>query len=280
MDYIFIELCPNAKFGAEFQAFKDSCFARESDKNFVELDDMTPELVKTEIADAASRLQLKNYVIITEHPQRYVQQFISNNVIDPIGKDDKQLINEIEWVLSNFGKDKPMTSNTFFISDTHFFHANIIKYCNRPYADVDEMNASMIKKWNKTVGKDDIVWHLGDFCFGKKENVVEVLPKLNGRINLVMGNHDHQKVKFYMDAGFHRVYDRPVLVNGFVILSHAPLQFLNENCPFFNIYGHVHDSLNYMTYTKNSLCACVERWGYRPISWTEVNDIYQELNYD
>lgn len=174
------------------------------------------------------------------------------------------------WTLTNFGKDPAMTENTFFTSDTHFFHNNIISYCNRPFSSVEEMNEGLIEKWNSVVGKNDIVWHLGDFCFGKKENVLEIVPKLNGRINLVMGNHDHHKINFYYDAGFHRVYDRHILINGFYILSHTPLQFLNTNCPFYNIYGHVHDSEAFKTWAINSCCVCVERHEYRPISWKEI----------
>ena len=174
------------------------------------------------------------------------------------------------WTLTNFGKDCVMTSNTFFTSDTHFYHINILKYCNRPFSSVEEMNEKLIENWNNVVGKNDIVWHLGDFCFGKKENISEILPKLNGKINLVMGNHDHQKIGFYYDVGFHRVYDRQIIINGFYILSHAPVEFINENCPFYNIYGHVHDNPCYNTWSKSGICVCVERHDYKPISWEEI----------
>lgn len=182
------------------------------------------------------------------------------------------------WTLTNFGKDPIMTENIFFTSDTHFYHENIIKYCNRPFSSVDEMNEKLIENWNSVVGKNDIVWHLGDFCFGQKDNISKIIPKLNGRINLVMGNHDHQKIKFYYDSGFNRVYDRQVIINGFYILSHAPLQFLNDNCPFFNIYGHVHDSPMYNTWSKCGCCACVERHDYKPISWKEIQNHIEKIS--
>ena len=54
----------------------------------------------------------------------------------------------------------------FFTADTHWGHRNIIRYCQRPFADVDEMNEALITNWNSTVGKDDIVFHLGDFAMG------------------------------------------------------------------------------------------------------------------
>ena len=47
--------------------------------------------------------------------------------------------------------------HTFFTSDTHFNHANIISFCNRPFKDVEQMNEVMIANWNHVIGKDDSV---------------------------------------------------------------------------------------------------------------------------
>lgn len=57
-------------------------------------------------------------------------------------------------------------SRVFFTSDTHFNHTNIIKYCQRPFRDIYEMNETLIANWNNVVAPDDIVFHLGDFCLG------------------------------------------------------------------------------------------------------------------
>ncbi len=51
----------------------------------------------------------------------------------------------------------------WFTADHHFGHANIIRYCNRPFASAEEMDATLVHLWNETVGRDDIVYHLGDF---------------------------------------------------------------------------------------------------------------------
>ena len=92
-----------------------------------------------------------------------------------------------------------------------------------------------------------------------------------------MGNHDHYKIKWYYDLGFHRVYDRKIIINDFVILSHTPLMFLNNNSPFFNVAGHIHDSTAYQTWTKTQCIVCVERHDYYPVSWKTIKQKYDEL---
>lgn len=150
--------------------------------------------------------------------------------------------------------------NTFVIADPHFDHANIIKYCNRPYADVAEMNKDLIKRWNAVVRKEDKVYILGDFSLGR-EAVEKITPKLNGIKYLIKGNHDTRPNQFYRDCGFKEVYDHPIIVD-FYILSHEPMQ-LSETTPYFNYYGHVHNDEKYRD-TATSKCVSVERIGYMP----------------
>ena len=215
-------------------------------------------------------------IIISKTPEEYKDLLISNNIIDSNNRSVESIHKEISWITSNFGREPEMTNNTWFISDTHFNHKNIIDYCNRPFESVEDMNESMIKNWNSVVGVDDIVWHLGDFAFGNKDEIPNLVSRLNGRINLVLGNHDKKPVKFYYDAGFHRVYDHPVLINNFFVLSHAPMEWVKN--PMFNIYGHVHDTELYKTWCNTGLCACVERHEYTPISWKTIKDKLGEYN--
>ena len=80
---------------------------------------------------------------------------------------------------------------TFFTADTHFNHANVIKYCARPFASIDEMNREMIARWNAVVGAKDTVYHLGDFAMGKPTEWPSFLRQLNGAKKfLSRGNHD------------------------------------------------------------------------------------------
>ena len=85
--------------------------------------------------------------------------------------------------------------HTFFTSDTHFNHANIIRFCNRPFKDVEQMNEVMIANWNSVIGKDDTVFHLGDFCLGGAAEWTKILDRLNGKIYLIMGNHDLKNIR-------------------------------------------------------------------------------------
>lgn len=78
----------------------------------------------------------------------------------------------------------------FFISDTHFGHKNIIKFCDRPFSDVEEMNEALIENWNSVVGEDDEVFHLGDVALGPWVEWDSILTRLNGFKTLVIGNHD------------------------------------------------------------------------------------------
>lgn len=116
------------------------------------------------------------------------------------------------------------TGNVFFSADLHFFHSKVIEFCNRPWANVQEMNEGLIANWNSVVGKRDKIYVLGDFCFGSHNRPKEILPRLNGYKILVRGNHDHSARKM-LAAGFDSVIENETLrlpdgTN--VLLSHFP----------------------------------------------------------
>lgn len=75
-------------------------------------------------------------------------------------------------------------------SDLHFGHANVIRYSNRPFNSVEEMDASFISNWNDKVSPNDIVFNLGDFAFSNTNRIIEILSQLNGEQYFIYGNHD------------------------------------------------------------------------------------------
>lgn len=85
----------------------------------------------------------------------------------------------------------------YFWSDTHFNHGGIIRYCSRPYADVREMNAALIERWNSSVKLTDTIYLLGDFAFSAKdgEDIEGIFGRLHGHKHLVTGNHDERNPK-------------------------------------------------------------------------------------
>lgn len=78
----------------------------------------------------------------------------------------------------------------FFTADPHFGHANIIKYCQRPFASVEEMDRALTERWNAKIGSDDDVWILGDFTMRSGATALNYLRQLNGHKHLILGNHD------------------------------------------------------------------------------------------
>lgn len=112
----------------------------------------------------------------------------------------------------------------FFTADTHFFHKNVIDYCDRPYRtldghpDVEAMNADLVKQWNETVRPQDTVYHLGDFGFGNPKRLLEIRNRLYGKLILVKGNHDHKVQKWLLpNDEVHRS-----LMVGSVFMTHIP----------------------------------------------------------
>lgn len=138
---------------------------------------------------------------------------------------------------------------TFITSDTHFGHANILKFCpnTRQYQDADHMNEALITQWNSVVGADDLVYHLGDFAFLSAEKAREIVSRLNGRIVLIEGNHDRKLLK---DPGFRMrlssVHDYlEIIVNGVLVcLFHYPISAWNQcHRGSVHFFGHQHGNM-------------------------------------
>ena len=153
----------------------------------------------------------------------------------------------------------------YFIADTHFNHENIIKYCNRPFKNTEEMNEYIIKKWNSVVKSEDTVYHLGDVGFGTIDELKKLLAKLNGTKILVMGNHDvRRSYKAWQEIGFSEVYKKKLIINN-LVLTHEPIQDLEENQ--INVFSHIHNKPLEDIFEKNShICVSCEVVDYTPMS--------------
>lgn len=156
---------------------------------------------------------------------------------------------------------------TFFIADTHFGDERIMKYENRPFLNAEEMNSTIICNWNSTVGENDTVFVLGDF--GADDNEKEIIERLNGKIFLVKGNHDVKSNSYYRSCGMCEVYDCPIIIEGFWILSHEPV-YVNTNMPYANLFGHVHANPIYADFSEQHFCVSAERIEYTPIEFEKI----------
>jgi len=175
-------------------------------------------------------------------------------------------------------------SNLFFTSDTHYFHKNIIKYSNRPFEDVQEMNQALIDNWNKVVTPKDQVWHLGDFSFGNYEQTKNVLRQLNGHKNFIWGNHDQV---FEKDTSLLGAFDsvqhyKELRWNGQkIVLCHYPILSWNgAHRGSWMLHGHCHTSVDYLNIKTIRLDVGVDGHNYTPISFEEVNKIMKNKSYD
>lgn len=142
----------------------------------------------------------------------------------------------------------------FYISDLHFFHANMNEHMDkRGFASAEAMNEYMIDRWNSRVRQNDEVVILGDLSIGSAKETNELLTRLKGRLYLIEGNHDkflHKKefnaVRFVWVKPYAEIHDN----NRKVILSHYPIFCYNGqyqldkkgNPRTYMLYGHVHDS--------------------------------------
>jgi calcineurin-like phosphoesterase family protein len=182
----------------------------------------------------------------------------------------------------------------FFTSDPHYGHKNVIRFTERPFKDVKEMNEMLIYKWNIVVGDDDFVFCLGDFCwFDSNREIQKVLNNLRGKIYMIPGNHDSAK-------GFRAFPPHVTLMSDIVhlwvypFMEHKPIEFVLSHYPLMtwsgrergviNIHGHVHKVRDGepkgcdadLQYHENQYDSGVDNNCYYPV---EMTDVYKEINF-
>lgn len=175
------------------------------------------------------------------------------------------------------------------ISDTHFRHANILKFTDSTtgalvrgdrFADVDAMDEHMIEQWNSVVKQGDIVYHLGDVVIGDKEWFKTNWPRLNGSKRLIVGNHDD--IKFLATGGFFAKVQMWRMFPEFgLMFSHVPLHESSlyrypskdssdstaEPVSLLNVHGHIHQ---HSSPPGPYRCVCVEQIDYTPVNIEEL----------
>ena len=141
----------------------------------------------------------------------------------------------------------------WFTSDTHFNHANICQYSNRPFESLEAMEEHIIAVWNSQVGSDDLVFHLGDFAlsYGKRDadKIDKYLSRLNGNKFLVIGNHDREEV--YNNKrwnGVERMHEIKIDLGGEhaqrIVLCHYAMRTWNQSHRgSWMLHGHSHGGL-------------------------------------
>lgn len=143
----------------------------------------------------------------------------------------------------------------YYVADTHFGHANVIRFDRRPFADVDEMENVICHNWNAAVWKDDVVYIIGDYCWNKADEWIRITKRLHGQKVLVVGNHDLKQMPSELRRLFADVKEAKVVDdNGRKVqLRHYPEMFYNHanNPNYYMLCGHVH------TTAENTL---LEKW--------------------
>lgn len=169
----------------------------------------------------------------------------------------------------------------FFTADTHFYHVNIIKYCNRPFSSVQVMNETLIKNWNSKVTNKDTIYVLGDFCLAHKEEyVLNLIKELNGHKIFLIGSHDKallnlNKLNFHnFEIKKERILEI-YLKNKPVILSHYAMRvWPKSHYNSYHLYGHSHGKLP--SFGK-SIDVGVDIWKFFPVSENEIFKALEKL---
>lgn len=170
-----------------------------------------------------------------------------------------------------------MIHEKWFISDTHFFHTNILKFMDdgirlrHEFQSIDEMHERIVKNWNAVVGVNDYVYHLGDVTFQYHKPFQELMWSLKGCKRLIVGNHDKLK-----QEGLTKHFQKIELWKGFkehnFTCTHIPLRLDSLRDGKFNVHGHTHRN---MMDDPHYINVCVEPRDYKPV---HLETILAEIN--
>lgn len=170
-------------------------------------------------------------------------------------------------------------SEIYLTSDTHWWHKNIISYCDRPFSSVEEMNQKLIENWNSKISPSDIIYHLGDIAFCGTGKLTDILSQLNGKIKHIPGNHDDKKI-LNICSKFHEI----IIESNFSIeynylkiyMSHDYRKhYVGEN--IYHFHGHEHG-----TDLKNSYNITMDemKHNFKEFKWFGVKNNAIEVGVD
>jgi calcineurin-like phosphoesterase family protein len=153
---------------------------------------------------------------------------------------------------------------TWFTADTHFGHAGALALYRRPFSSVPAMDAAMAERWNRTVGPDDEVWHLGDFALRTSAAAAStLLCSLNGRKHLITGNNDPPDIAALPEWASVQAYAEITVDTYRLILCHYAFRTWNGMAKgALNLHGHSHGRLKPLPRQTD---VGVDSWDFRPI---------------
>lgn len=156
----------------------------------------------------------------------------------------------------------PMTSRSFFTADTHFGHEGVIKFSNRPFASVTDMDETLIRNWNAVVRPDDTVWHVGDFAHHcGLVRLGKIFSRLHGKKHLLVGNHDDSTLELPWSST-HQIAEVAISGQRLVLCHYAMRIWPGQRKGAIHLFGHSHGRYEG---TSRSLDVGVDSWGYCPV---------------
>lgn len=153
----------------------------------------------------------------------------------------------------------------FFTADQHYGHANIIQHCDRPFADVAEMNTELMRRHNEVVGPDDTVIHAGDFAYRSAVDPRAIIKQLNGEHIFLRGNHD----RWQKDDVPH-IWDQVIDGQRVVVCHYAMRTWPHSHRGSWQLFGHSHGTLEPMGLQWD---IGVDNNDFYPLPWTRVVEI-------
>ncbi len=181
-----------------------------------------------------------------------------------------------EWPLEDRLFHNENMADTWFTSDFHFGHFNIIRYCNRPFTTTEEMDACIVDRMNQCVKPNDTLYFLGDFCMGSVENVAAYRKRLNCKtIHFVEGNHDKVTRKSQsIYASWSSLSEIHVGTQGIVLCHYAMRVWPHHGRGAWQLYGHSHNNLPDEPLSL-SMDVGVDTHDFRPWHFDEVQAVMQ-----